>query len=607
MATDPKSGRAYAVHEIQQGNGSNTNNDTVLPTYRNNNGSSSPSESQHDGKDGKEVVDLSTVEPPHEEEHSEKSRFTQKLNEYAHFKRPFFHAALVLFGLAWWICTIILNRDYWIPVTVIVWFAIGLIFFQYCPTTVFSRPIERTWTNTVEGPWFKLHYYVRLALGWTVLVALVFGSAFGFPLEPGTSYGQRAQSIFGLFVFQLCFWLSSRARKAIQWQTVIVGLVFQQALALFVLRSGAGFAIFNWIAQLASDFLTQAYYGSAFFVGNITIGDNPPWSPVFDGFWFLTNTLGAIIFFIAFAEMMYYYGVLQWLIAKLGWFFLKTMNISGAEAVVAAASPFIGQGESACMVKPYVNTMTSSEIHQTLTSGFATIAGSVLAAYIGFGMPAVYLVTSAVMSIPASIAISKLRWPETEEPLTRGKITVARDDSKAQNALHAFSNGAWFGLRVAGLILCNVLTIIALVTVINGVLNYIGRSFNITPEHTSRAPLSLELIFSYLFYPLAWLMGVPKPDLLTVAGLLGTKLVQNEFVAFLNLSQLQPTMTARGYNIAVYALCGFGNLGSLGIQIGVLSALGPARKSTIVKCSVSALACGFLATCQTAGIAGQLL
>lgn len=201
--------------------------------------------------------------------------------------------------------------------------------------------------------------------------------------------------------------------------------------------------------------------------------------------------------------------------------------------------------------------MTSSEIHQTLTSGFATIAGSVLAAYIGFGMPAVYLVTSAVMSIPASIAISKLRWPETEEPLTRGKIVIARDDDKAQNSLHAFSNGAWFGLRVAGLILCNVLTIIALVHVIDGILvsdtdglvhsvgnlsdpltichlllpflsrqAYIGRSWAIT--EANKGPLSLSLIFSYLFYPLAWLMGVPKPDILKVAGLLGTKLVQNE-------------------------------------------------------------------------------
>lgn len=204
------------------------------------------------------------------------------------------------------------------------------------------------------------------------------------------------------------------------------------------------------------------------------------------------------------------------------------------------------------------------------------------------------------MSIPASIAISKLRYPEVEEPLTKGKITVSRDKSNAQNGLHAFSNGAWFGLRVAGLILCNVLTIIALVHVIDGVLTYIGRSFLIEAGRNN-GPLTLELIFSYLFYPLAWLMGVPKPDLLTVARLLGVKFTQNEFVAYGQLAAEKANMTTRGFNVAVYALCGFANLGSLGIQIGVLSALGPARKATIVKVAVSSLACGFLATCQTAG------
>lgn len=249
--------------------------------------------------------------------------------------------------------------------------------------------------------------------------------------------------------------------------------------------------------------------------------------------------------------------------------------------------------------------MTASEIHHVLASGFATIAGSVLAAYIGFGMPAVYLVTSAVMSIPASTAISKLRWPETEEPLTMGRIVMIEEEKDAQNALHAFSNGAWFGLRVAGLILANVLTIISLVAVIDGILTYIGRSWAITPENGG--PLTLQLIFGYLFYPVAWLMGVPNADLLTVGQLLAVKVIQNEFVAFAQLQEIRDTMTERGFNIAVYALCGFGNVGSLGIQIGVLSALGPKRKAVIVKTAGSALICGILATCQTAGIAGQLL
>jgi len=436
---------------------------------------------------------------------------------------------------------------------------------------------------------------VRLIIGVVCLLALILGSAFGNPLPSGTSYGSRAQSVFGLFIFQLVLYLSSNNKKLIQWHTVIVGLALQQIIALFVLKTSAGFDLFNWIATLAGDFLSQAYPASAFF-----------WTGPVEQFWFIATTLPAIIFFIAFAEMCYYAGILQWVIRKFGWVFLKALDISGAEAVVAAASPFIGQGESACLVKPYVNSMTSSEIHQMLTSGFATIAGSVLAAYIGFGMPPVYLVTSAIMSIPCAIAVSKLRWPEADQPMTKGKIVVTREGQDAANALHAFSNGAYFGLRVAGLIFCNVLTILALVYTINGLLAYVGSSFNIT-ESANRGPLSLELIFSYLFYPISWLMGVPKQDLLKVSSLLGTKLVANEFVAYQRLQTLRPDMTERGFNIAVYALCGFANLGSLGIQIGVLSALGPKRKSVIASTALSALACGYLATLTSATIAGMLL
>jgi len=597
-AIDVESGRVYPAHEVPQ---HATNFDSVLPTHQKGRaGSSSSGSSGEAGAQkkagGKEAIEVGDVDVPNEEHTSPKGRFTTKMNGLMRFYRPVVHIALVLFGLGFWIPTLIINRDYWIPVTVIVWFFIGLIFFQYVPTRIFSQPIEKMWVAFVEKPWFSLHYYIRLAIGWLCLLGLVFGSAYGFDLVDGATYEMRTQSVFGLFVFQLACYITSKHRHAIRWRQVIVGLGMQQILAMFVLKSGAGFAIFNWIATLASDFLTQAYNGSVFFFDE---------NVVYERFWFFSNTLAAIIFFVAFAEMMYYLGVLQWVIVKLGWFFLKTLDISGAESVASAASPFIGQGESACLVKPYVNTMTASEIHHVLASGFATIAGSVLAAYIGFGMPAVYLVTSAVMSIPASTAISKLRWPETEEPLTMGRIVMIEEEKDAQNALHAFSNGAWFGLRVAGLILANVLTIISLVAVIDGILTYIGRSWAITPENGG--PLTLQLIFGYLFYPVAWLMGVPNADLLTVGQLLAVKVIQNEFVAFAQLQEIRDTMTERGFNIAVYALCGFGNVGSLGIQIGVLSALGPKRKAVIVKTAGSALICGILATCQTAGIAGQLL
>jgi len=283
------------------------------------------------------------------------------------------------------------------------------------------------------------------------------------------------------------------------------------------------------------------------------------------------------------------------------------MNISGAEAVVAASSPWIGQGESVCLVRPYADLMTTSELHLSMTSGFSTIAGSVLAAYINLGVPAANLVTSSVMSIPASIAISKMRMPELEEPVTRGNVTVDRGEEKGQNepanALHAFSKGALFGLIVAGQILTNVLTVLALVAAVNGLLTWIGRGFGITA-------LTLQLIIGYIFYPVTFFLGVPRHEILRVSQLFATKVIANEFAAYIELQGLMTTpnpLSFRAYTIATYGLCGFANLGSLGIQIGVLGALAPSRAKTIARIAFSAMICGFLSTLQTAGIVGMLV
>jgi CNT family concentrative nucleoside transporter len=248
----------------------------------------------------------------------------------------------------------------------------------------------------------------------------------------------------GVLVFQGSLFIFSHNRSAVPWPTIIVGLFMQQVVALFVLKTGAGQSIFGWFAQTASDFLNQGPAAAAFFFDAETIAKH----------WFFVNVLASIIFFIAFIQMLYYTGAMQWLIGKFAWFFFKTMNVSGAEAVVAAASPWVGQGESACLVKPYVDIMTDSEIHLVMTSGFSTIAGSVLSAYIGLGVDPRILVTASVMSIPASISISKLRYPETDEPVTRGHVVVDRGTADKQgkpaNLLHAFSRGAIFGLIVAG-------------------------------------------------------------------------------------------------------------------------------------------------------------
>ncbi|KZT29046.1 hypothetical protein NEOLEDRAFT_1154111 [Neolentinus lepideus HHB14362 ss-1] len=540
----------------------------------------------------KQPVDSQVVSEREVDEEESWTSFT-----YARY-RPVILTLLAGVILGWWISATVLQatRHRWIVQTLFAWFFILVIAFRFIPNSVVTRPVEAIWKPCIETPWFKLPRYTRLFIGWLCLLGIVFGSAFGFKLQNNSNYGDRAISVLGLFVFQFFFWATSAKRNQIPWPTVIVGLFIQQAIALFVLKSGAGFSIFKWIATLASDFLNQAQTGVAFFFDQETA----------DKHWFFASTLAAIVFFIAFVQMLYYLGVMQWIIKNFAWFFFKTMNISGAEAVIAAASPWIGQGESACLVKPYVDLMTESELHLAMTSGFSTISGSVLGAYIAKGVPAQNLVTSSVMSIPASIAISKMRLPETEEPVTRGMVVVDRGDAdkdRPANAIHAFSLGAVFGIIVAGQILCNVLTILSLVATVNGLLTWIGRGFGI--HH-----LTLQLILGYIGYPITFFLGVPRSEILRVSQLLATKLVANEFAAYTDLQAIMQSsnpLSARAFTIASYSLCGFANLGSLGIQIGVLGALAPSRRKVIARIATSAMICGFISTLQTAGIAGMLV
>ncbi|KAF9227300.1 hypothetical protein BS17DRAFT_793807 [Gyrodon lividus] len=506
--------------------------------------------------------------------------------------------ALAVFVLGWWISATLLKatRGRWLVQTIFAWFFLIVITFRFIPNSVVTRPVAAVWIPFIQEPWYRLPRNFRLTVGWLCLLAIVFGSAFGFPLTGDTDYGHRAISVLGLFVFQCGFYLTSANRSAISWPTVIVGLFIQQTVALFVLKTGAGFSLFRYIADLAYDFLSEAKVGAQFFFDAETVAKN----------WFFVNTLASIIFFIATVQMLYHLGVMQWIIRGFAWFFFKLMNVSGAEAVVASASPWVGQGESACLVKPYVDTMTPSEIHLVMTSGFSTISGAVFGAYVSLGVPPQNLITSSVMSIPASMAISKLRLPEVDEPVTRGRIVVDRGEEAKDapvNALHAFSRGGLFGLNVAGQILTNVLIILSLVATINGVLTWVGRGFGIHQ-------LTLQLILGYIGYPIAFFLGVPSAEILRVSQLLATKLIENEFAAYLELEAIQVSsnpLSPRAYTIASYSLCGFANLGSLGIQIGVLSALAPSQAKTIATLATSAMFCGFISTLQTAGIAGMLI
>lgn len=376
--------------------------------------------------------------------------------------------------------------------------------------TTVTKPIHIIWNNTGVRFANLIPEHMRIPAGALFTIAVIIAGSFASPESQDNTRANRAVSLFGLLVFIFCLWATSRNRKKIKWHTVIVGMLVQFIIALFVLRSQAGFDIFNFISGLALDLLGFANDGTAF----LTSASVPELG------WFLVSVIPAIIFFVAFIQLLYYWGLLQWVIRKFAVFFFWSMRVSGAEAVVAAASPFIGQGESAMLIRPFVSHLTKAELHQVMTSGFATISGSVLVAYIGLGLNPQALVSSCVMSIPASLAISKLRYPEEEETLTAGRVVIPDDDEhRAANALHAFANGAWLGLKIGGMIVSTLLCILALLGLVDGLLTWWGSYLNIQG-------LTLELIMGYVGYPIAFLLGVPRDgDLVLVGRLIGLKVI----------------------------------------------------------------------------------
>ncbi|KAK6218641.1 NupC family nucleoside transporter [Colletotrichum tabaci] len=524
-----------------------------------------------------------------------KGKRTKWMRFYRRYRLPV-HVVVWMLFTAWWIVGLVFQRDRlgWLK-PFLVYLAITIrIVTLWLPAAAVMVPLRFVWGHTVARVYDltpkKLHQPLAALL--TIGVFLV-GSMIPDDVGENTR-ASRAISLFGLLLMIALLTATSRDWRKIPWHTVIGGMLTQFVIAVFVLKTSVGYDIFAFISEMARTLLGFAKEGLEF----LTDEEVPTRT------WFLISVIPAIIFFISLVQLLYHCGFLQWFIKKFAVFFFWSLRVSGAEAVVATATPFIGQGESAMLIKPFVPYLTLSEIHQVMTCGFATIAGSVLVGYISLGLDAQVLVSSCVMSIPASIAVSKLRYPETEESLTKGSITVPDDDEKASNAIHAFANGAWFGLKVAGMILATLLCIISFVALINGVLGWVGRYLGIHDP-----PLTLQLILGYILYPVAWCLGVPNKDLLVVGELIGMKIITNEFVAFKSLSSnVEPyvSMSARSKLIATYACCGFGNIGSLGTQIGVLSQIAPGRAGDVSRVALSALFAGVLSTLTSASVAGML-
>jgi len=401
---------------------------------------------------------------------------------------------------------------------------------------------------------------------------------------------ERLIALLGLGVFVGFAYLVSINRGAIRWRPVLWGLALQLIFALFILRTALGLAVFQWLGEVVSAFLDFSDAGAAF-----VFGEN------FQDFFFAFKVLPTIIFFSAFISLLYHYGILQRAVKSVAWVMMRTMKTSGSETLSAAGNIFVGQTEAPLLIKPYVETMTISELHAVMTGGFATIAGGVLAAYVSFGISPRHLIAASVMSAPAALAISKIMYPETEVSPTQGKVDM-RVERTTANGVDAIAAGALDGLKLALNVGALIIAFLAILAAFNALLGFLGGLFGY-PD------FSLELVLATLLAPVAWLMGIPWADCAEVGMLLGKKTILNEFIAYLDLQTLieENAISERATIIATYALCGFANIGSIGIQIGGIGGIAPSRRADLARISIRAMVAGTLACFMTACIAGILL
>jgi CNT family concentrative nucleoside transporter len=412
--------------------------------------------------------------------------------------------------------------------------------------------------------------------------------------------------VFGLAVLLAIAFGFSDNRKATDWKLVGAGIGLQLVFALIVIVLPGGRQFFEAISRIFVTIISFASDGAIFVFG--TLGD--PMSNL--GFIFAFQVLPTIIFFAALMSVLYHLGIMQKIVQAMAWVMLKVMRVSGSESLSVAANVFVGQTEAPLVVRPYIARMTQSELLTMMVGGMATIAGGVLAAYItmlGGGDEAMriyyakHLLSASVMAAPATVVLAKILKPETEESLTRGDVRI-HVEKTATNVIEAAANGAADGVRLALNVGGMLIAFIALIALVNYPLAWLGSITGI--EAMLGQPLSLSLILGYLLSPLAWVIGVPWQDVVTVGGLIGEKVVTNEFVAYSHLNEIQDTLTPKGLLISTYALCGFANFSSIAIQLGGIGGLAPERRSELARFGLRAVLGGTLATMMTATIAGVL-
>jgi len=406
----------------------------------------------------------------------------------------------------------------------------------------------------------------------------------------------RFTGFAGLIVIMGIAWLCSTHKRAIKLKLIAWGLGLQFAFAILVLKTDFG-KVFQAIGAGVNAMLGYSEAGTSFLFGPQLGTKGGPFGVIF-----AFQVLPIIIFIASFFAILYYLGVMQWLVRIMAIGMQKVMGVSGAESLNVAASIFMGQTEAPLTIKPFLAGLTESELFVVMTAGMAHVSGSVMAAYVKVaGVSITHLLTAVIMTAPATIMLAKIFIPETERPVTAGRVDI-QVEKTAVNVIDAAAQGAGDGLHLALNVGGMLIAFLALIAMLNGILGWAHGL-----PWMGWLPSSLEHIFGIVFSPLAWLMGVSWKDAPAIGNLLGTRLVTNEFVAFLQLGQTKGSLDPRSFTIATYALCGFANFSSIAIQIGGIGALAPSRKSDLARLGLRAVAAGSMANFMSACIAGMLL
>ncbi len=409
---------------------------------------------------------------------------------------------------------------------------------------------------------------------------------------------ERFTGLLGvLVIFGIAFLLSNN-RKAINYRLVISGVGLQLLIAILVLKVPFITSFFAWLGRGMGKIEQFATQGASFVYGGIMVDTHDGMTKSFGAphtFVFAFSVTATIILVCVLVAILYHIGVMQKVVSFIAKIMNFVMRVSGAEALSNVASAFVGQVEAQVMIRPYIPTMTKSELLSSMAGSMACIAGGILIVYVNMGARAEYLLTASLMAAPAALVISKIIYPETEEPVTKGKVKL-EVKKEHTNLIDAISHGASDGMKIAINVIAMLIGFIALIALVNYGLGKIW------------GPLSLDYIFGKLFYPLAWCMGVPDADVSQVATIMGQKLTINEFVAFDTLThKLAAPLSEKGLIITSFAICGFANFSSVGMQIGGIGALAPERRADLAKLGIRALISGTLASYLSATIAGMLL